>query len=542
MTKAQILDLLEDLENLLRLNDANPFKIRAFEKARDAIAGAPDFEALLARGELTEIPGIGKGIASVIGEFVASGACQERDALRAALPAGLEELTKLSGLGPKKARSVIDALGVHSVAELEYACRENRLVELPGFGAKTQDKILRSIQTWKNAQGKALLGDVLQWGEAFTESLAQGLEGKRVSESGLWRRRQEVLADLEYVVEQGSLSPAQALLARFQESHGAAPIPVSFAEAPRAEFGSALFAQSSSAEHKSQIFLKSPPAQTFETEENLYQLQGLPWIDPVLRESGGEVLLARAGEISQVIEIGAVRGVFHNHTTRSDGTHSAREMVGAARELGLSYIGISDHSRSAFYARGLAAEAIVEQEAELTELQRDFPDVRIFRGVESDILADGALDYEDAVLEKMDFVVASIHSRFQMDESAMTERMLRAIRNPHTRMIGHLTGRILLGRAGYALDMERILSEAAEQGVAIELNAHPSRLDIDWRWGELLRKTGCPVMINPDAHEMAGLAHVRIGELMARKALLPAAQVINTRDTAGVEKWLRTRK
>lgn len=234
-----------------------------------------------------------------------------------------------------------------------------------------------------------------------------------------------------------------------------------------------------------------------------------------------------------------MRGIFHNHTTRSDGAATLEQMVLGAKKLGYEYIGISDHSQSAFYAQGLKQPDLLAQEREVRELQQKHPEIRIFWGIESDILADGELDYEHAVLKKFDFVIASVHSRFKMEREAMTDRILHAIRNPATRFLGHATGRILLGRAGYDLDMERVIDEAARHDVAIEINANPARLDIDWRWGPKLRASHTRVSINPDAHEVAGLEDTRYGIAMARKALLPASLVVNARGVREVEKWLK---
>jgi DNA polymerase (family 10) len=250
------------------------------------------------------------------------------------------------------------------------------------------------------------------------------------------------------------------------------------------------------------------------------------------------VKLAKAGKLDSILAWDGVRGIFHNHTTRSDGTASLEEMVIAAKKQGFQYIGISDHSQSAFYASGLKTDALLEQEKEIRKVQDKHPDIRIFWGIESDILADGSLDYPESMLKRFDFVVASVHSRFQMDKEAMTDRILEAIRNPHTRFLGHATGRILLGRKGYDLHMEKIIAEAAACDVAIELNANPARLDIDWRWGPELRKHGTKISVNPDAHATDEIVNTRFGIMMARKALLPASQVVNGRSVKEVEKWL----
>jgi DNA polymerase (family 10) len=317
-------------------------------------------------------------------------------------------------------------------------------------------------------------------------------------------------------------------------------VKLGFAETAR--FGTELARTTATEESWSAILERSGgEAPEAETEEQFFSAIGLPWIPPEMRETGEEVELARKGELEAVLDWDGLRGCFHNHTTRSDGVSTLEEMVAGARSRGMKYLGISDHSKSAFYAHGLTEVDLAEQEKEIRSVREKYPDVRVFFGVESDILADGSLDYDESTLGRFDFVVASIHSRFQMDRTTMTERILRAVRHPKTTMLGHLTGRILLGRKGYSIDVERIVRECAERKVAIEINASPARLDIDWRWGRLLRETGCLVSINPDAHEVAGLDDVKYGVAVARKALLPASQVLNARETDDVERWLRTR-
>lgn len=283
----------------------------------------------------------------------------------------------------------------------------------------------------------------------------------------------------------------------------------------------------------------SPRPFQCKTEEEFYSQLGLPWIPPETRETGEEVTLARNGQLGKILPWNGIRGVFHNHTNRSDGSATLQEMVSEAERLGYDYIGISDHSQSAFYAQGLKVNLLEEQEREIRALQEKHPKIRIFWGIESDILMDGALDYDSKVLKRFDFVIASIHSRFQMDRQAMTSRIINAIRNPYTRFLGHPTGRLLLGRKEYEVDMESVITEAAKCDVAVEINANPARLDLDWRWGPQMRKTGAVTSVNPDAHEVAGLQDTRFGIAMARKALLSVDQVVNSKSTVEIEKWLK---
>ncbi|HTL13142.1 MAG TPA: helix-hairpin-helix domain-containing protein [Bdellovibrionota bacterium] len=542
-------EILAEIRACMELKGENVFKIRAYEKAEKVLHGRDDIEARAKAGTLTELQGIGKGIAAVVEEFLKTGRSEELEELRKSIPPALRELSRVPGLGPKKAQTVMQELGIQSLGELEYACRENRLAGLKGFGEKMQAKILEGVQFAMATQGQLRWVDAQAHDRAVRDALrAAGVEFEG---AGAFRRRLEVISDLEYVVKLSGAGPkagrggaadpraaAEEGLKRFLgHQPGALPVKLHFAEVPR--FGTALARATGTPEHWAA--LGKPDKVDAPTEEAFYAALKLPYIEPELRETGEEVALARAGGLKGLLPWNGVRGVFHNHTVESDGVATLEEMVAEARRLGFAYIGISDHSQSAFYARGLKSEALTAQEKAIRKLQEKYDDIRIFWGVESDILQDGSLDYPDEVLARMDFVIASIHSRFQMDKAAMTERILTAVRNPRTTMLGHLTGRLLLGRKGYDMDFEQVFAECTKRKVVVEINAHPQRLDVDWRWGPRLRALGVNVSVNPDAHEVAGLSDVVNGVAVARKALLPAAQVVNSRDAAGVERWLRER-
>ncbi|HUP58692.1 MAG TPA: helix-hairpin-helix domain-containing protein [Bdellovibrionota bacterium] len=540
---ADAVALLEEIKRLMDLKGENPFKARAFEKAAASVAGHGDLAERARKGTLTELAGIGKSIAEVLTEFLTTGKSTVRDELMASLPAGLSELTEIPGLGPKKALLLIEELGISSVAELEYACKENRLLKLAGFGAKLQAKILEGVQFRKSTQNQQRLSDAFGAAERVFRVLTQTAGGLRVSETGALRRRMETLSALEYLVELPAEESKAAKLRQSLENAvaalpsgpGSLPARVHFADP--GSFGSELARTTATEAHWKAV--GSPAALRAASEEEFYAAIGTPWIPPEARETGEEVSLARAGKLERLLPWDGIRGVFHNHTTRSDGTASLEEMVAAARERGYEYIGISDHSQSAFYAQGLKTDALADQEREVRKVQEKFPDIRVFWGIESDILADGSLDYDRSVLERFDFVIASVHSRFGMDRDTMTGRILEAVRNPCTRFLGHVTGRLLLGRKGYEVDLERVIAEAASHDVAIEINANPARLDIDWRWGPELRRRGTKVSVNPDAHETAGLDDVKFGVAMARKALLPGELVVNARSVDEVAKWLK---
>lgn len=523
--------LLEEIHQLLLLKGENPFRARAYEKGAQALGGRTDLLERARTQTLTEIAGIGKGMAEILGTYLTQGTVPWVEELRQSIPEGLRELSSVRGIGPKAAARIVDELGIRSLGELEYACRENRLALLKGFGPKSQAKILEDLEFKKTTAGQLTLSEALPVADALGAALTR--EGLQWSEAGALRRRLEVLDRLEFVVR---ANPAGRALSQLQQTlQAASSLPLRLFEAAPGDWGGELYRRTGSDGHLAHAGVLPGP---FETEEAAYRALNLPWIEPAARETGEEVQCARAGHPPRVVQLPELQGVFHLHTTRSDGAGSLEQMVEAARGLGLKYLGVSDHSQSAVYAQGLKPEALREQRAERDRIQEKFDDIRIFWGIESDILLDGSLDYDPATLGAFDFVIASIHTRGKMDRDAMTERLVRAVRNPATRFIGHLTGRILLGRPPFDVDVERVIREASEHQVAIELNAHPSRLDIDWRWGALLRKHQTMTSINPDAHEAQGLSDIRYGVWMAQKALLPHSLILNTRSADQVAAWL----
>ncbi len=533
-------DLLEEIRRLMQLKGENPFKVRAFEKAAQSIAGHEDLAQRARAGTLTELPGVGKGISDVLTEYFIQGTSSVREELEASLPPGLLELTQVPGLGPKKAMALIEELGITSVGELEYACKENRLLKLKGFGEKIQAKILEGIAFQSQTRGKMRLSEAFALAETALVGLLDAAQGLRVCETGALRRRMEILSELDFLVElpmDGARAQERKVSNRAADLSASSGLPVRIHFAPTARFGYELARTTATSEHWAAIGAPAPFDAS--TEDEFFATIALPSIPAEARETGEEVALARAGHLVKLLPWDGVRGVFHNHTVRSDGSATLDEMVTEARRLGFSYIGISDHSQSAFYAQGLKEDALKEQEREIRQAQERHPDIRIFWGIESDILADGSLDYDAKTLSRFDFVVASVHSRFGMDRETMTQRILEAVRNPATRFLGHVTGRLLLGRKGYEVDMERIIDECARHDVAIEINSNPARLDIDWRWGPELRRRGAKVSVNPDAHDTAGLSDIRYGITMARKALLFTDSVVNSRSVKEIEHWLR---
>lgn len=517
--------LLNELSHYLEWAGENPFKVRAFERGAEALAGREDLMDRARAGTLTELEGVGKGIAEVLSEYFLKGTCSLKDELEKKIPKGLPDLVRIRGLGAKRAREIIAQLNVHSIGELEYACRENRLMKLKGFGEKAQAKIMDGIRTLRAASGKKRLGDVDAWVKNF-------LGATSVQPTGALRRRCEVLETLEFIGSKKAIEQAKA------HADGA-PLPIVWIASEVDSFGSDWARTTASDEHWTALETLGGQDHKAATEADFYKALGLKALPPESRET------SIVGPLSyELMDDASVQGVFHNHTTRSDGSHSAEDMVLAARALGYRYIGISDHSPSAVYAHGLKEDDLKAQEKELRDLQQKYPDIRIFWGVESDILADGALDYSEDWLKRFDFVIGSIHSRFQMDREPkeardyMTRRLETALKNPYIDMWGHPTGRLLLGRTGYEFDEEKIFKLAAEYDVAIEINANPERLDLDWRKGGLLRAVGARVVINPDAHNKMDVSDTRFGVTVARKALLDRGRIVNTMSADEVARWL----
>lgn len=570
MSKSQIVATLEQIALLMELAGENPFKSRAFTNgARTLEQQAEDPATLVSTGNLLTVKGIGKGLADAITEMVTTGRSAVYDALRADIPAGLVEMLGIPGLGPKKIRAIHAELGLASVGELEYACNENRLVGLKGFGAKTQEKILKGIDLFKRSRGRHLFADVVATAESLLAQVRRLPGVDRAELAGSIRRRAETikdvdilvatevpetvmaaflaLPDIESVTAQGptktSIRLADGLAVDVRAvQHAAFPYAWQYFTGSQAH-NTALRARAKERGWKLNEYglFDGETLIPCADETAIYAALGLQAIPPELREDWGELMLAERGPLPDLVTLADIQGTFHAHTVASDGAGTLAEMAAGAQALGLRYLGISDHSQSAVYAQGLKPDGLLEQFAAIDALNAAGGGCRVLKGIESDILADGSLDYDDAVLARFDFVIASVHSRFNMDGDAMTRRLVTAIRHPRTTMLGHMTGRLLLARDPYDLDVETILQTAAECGVIIELNANPHRLDIDWRWLRRARELGVLISINPDAHSVAGLADLAYGINVARKGGLTAIDVFNTRPLEDVMAHLATR-
>lgn len=584
MTKNDIAAILEEIGTLLELKGENPFKVRAYQagaRALEAIEES-DLARLIANNELESVKGIGEALGKKIGELRATGRLDFFEKLKASVEPGLVEMLQIPGLGPKKIQALRDKLAVTDIAGLILACTDGRVAGLPGFGAKTQDKILTGIKN-REAYGRRHI-----WWEAraVADQIVAGLKAlphvNRVEAAGSLRRGMETVGDLDFIVaakDGGPIVEWFVSMPGVQEvtAKGETKASVRFQSGlqadlrivPGDQFVFALHHFTGSKDHNVQMRQRAlarglslsewglVPAEGEGTakekaeqrgglpannEKELFAALGLRFIPPELREGLGEIEVAESAELPRLIEFDDLRGVFHNHTTVSDGRNTLAEMTGAAEDIGWEYLGIADHSKSSIQANGLTEERLLNQVAEIRVLNASNRfKTHVFAGVECDILPDGRLDFDDSVLRSLDYVVASVHSVFTQDEAVMTARLIRAIENPRTTMLGHLSGRILLRREGYRVDVTKIVDAAVANGVVMELNASPWRLDLDWRHWRKAAERGLLCAINPDAHDIAGLLHTRAGVNAARKGWLTRAHVVNTRTLAETKAWFAKR-
>jgi DNA polymerase (family 10) len=570
MDKKEVAAVLEEIALLLDLAGENPFKVRAYESGARAVLTFPgDLDAARRSGELARVKGIGKSLTGVIEELLTRGDAALYRELQEKTPPGLLELLQVPGLGPKKARVLFHELNVTNLGELEYACRENRLTALPGFGAKSQERIRAALAGMRRYAGLFRLGDLLPLAESLAAHWRRvpGLE--RLKVAGPVRRRLEVAAAID--LAGATLQPDQILaaLGKIVGTEFAARrtglaevtlpqgVPLRLTLATPETFGAAWLAATGNGNHflalqnlARQQHLELTPQglwadgqlQPCREEADIYRRLGMSLIPPELREGLGEIEAVQAGSLPRLISPEDVKGCFHVHSYYSDGVNSLEELITAAGQRDWSFLGLSDHSQSAYYAGGLKPPDLKRQKQEVDAKRREHPDFALFWGVESDILSDGSLDYPDEVLQGFDFVIASVHSQFNLKREAMTRRLLTAMGNPYCTMLGHSSGRLLLAREPYEHDLEAILTFAGAHRVIMEINASPYRLDLDWRWLRRAKELGILISINPDAHSLEGLDDVNYGVMVARKGWLAPEDVLNTYPPAEVAEILRRRR
>jgi DNA polymerase (family 10) len=576
MTKAQVAQVLEEIGTLLELKGENPFKIRAYANAARSIeAWGGSLSDLQDEEALSKIPGIGKAIAAKIKELAATGSLKYVEDLRAEFPAAILELFSIQGLGAKKIKALYDQLHISSIAELLKACESGRVAALPGFGETTQEKLCRAIADRVKHAGSFQFGQIASEAESLRNHLAGHPDALQVCLAGSYRRRGEIVRDLDFIVATKKPEPIAKLFVEHPlvESIVAqgptkssvrlrSGIQCDLRVVSGAEYPFALNYFTGNKEHniemrnralergwtlneyrlaplpvapgagKKRSTTKIPKVHD---EAELYRALDLDCIPPELRENWGEFEAAETHSLPRLIEAENLRGTFHCHTTASDGHNTLEEMAQAAQALGLEYLGIAEHSRSSIQAHGLDAAKLRAQGAAIRKLNQKFDGFRLFAGIECDILRDGSLDFDDDVLSELDFVVVSIHSVFNLSEADMTRRIIRAISNPFVTVLAHPTGRLLLQREPYVVDVPAVLDAAAETGTWIELNAAPKRLDLDWRWWPLAKKKGVKCVINPDAHRTERLQDLSFGVGIARKGWLTKDDVVNCLPVGKIE-------
>jgi len=540
MENKTIARTLRLLSQLMELHDENPFKVRSIANAAFKIDKLPFPIAIKSLDEMEQVDGLGKSIASKIWELIHSNNIIDLSDLLMQTPPGIVEMMKIKGLGPKKIIVIWKDLGIETVGELYYACNENRLIEAKGFGLKTQEEIKKTIEFNMASNGRFLYSQVESFAEDILERIKSEFKPEFVCLTGQFRRRCEIIDSIDLLLvkefdntmleklESWGLTDLNVLQNQINCKTGQG-IKLNITFCNTSELGWKLISQTGNTEHVETVkaMLKGSEPEG-KSEAEIYKLAGIPFIEPELREGKNEFKLAEINALPELIQYSDLRGSLHNHSTWSDGIHTLEEMaLFCKNDLKLEYFGICDHSKSAFYANGLNELRIASQQREVDELNKKLSPFRIFKGVESDILYDGSLDYSNEVLASFDFVVASIHSVLNMNEEKATERLIKAIENPYTTILGHPTGRLLLSRSGYPIDHKKVIDACVANQVIIEINANPLRLDLDWRWHQYAISKGVLLSINPDAHRKEGFNDMKYGTLVARKGGLSKENCLN---------------
>jgi DNA polymerase (family X) len=570
MQRRSIPAVLDEIGALLEIEGENPFKVKAYYHAAKILAGLDDLDRFIMQGRLREIKGIGETIAAKIVEFAETGEIAYHEELKERIPLGLLELLQVPNLGPKKIKILHDEIDITNLGELEYACQENRLINLFRFGERTQEKILRGIEFLRRHKGEFLFGEIYPAAMKLKERLSEVAHPDLIEICGSVRRRKETVRDIDVLVAAEEWAAVSTRFASMPEVDEVlvegetktscrliSGINADLRVVNRKSFPCALIYFTGSKEHNVRLRgiakrrgLKLNEYGLFEgdspielpDEAAVYEVLGLSFVPPELREDMGEIEAAEIHRLPSLIEMEDLKGAFHVHTESSDGTDSLEAIAETARKMGLSYVGVSDHSRSAYYAGGLKTEDVIRQWQAIDKFNAENSDFCFFKGIESDILPDGNLDYPEEILAGFDFVVASIHSGFNMGKADMEARILKAMKNPYTTIIGHPTGRLLLARDAYQVDMKTIIDAAADHHVVIELNASPYRLDIDWRYLRQAKGKGVMIAIDPDAHSAKGLYELYYGVGIARKGWQELDDILNTMDVARVRAFFQRLK
>ncbi|OEK05729.1 DNA polymerase/3'-5' exonuclease PolX [Roseivirga misakiensis] len=563
MDNATILKQLKLQAALMELHDENSFKIRGYQNAVFNLDKSDIELATLNLQELEQLDGVGKGIAATIFQISTTGVSEALSEYLASTPEGIVELLDIKGIGPKKIKVLWRELGIESGHELKEAANAGLVAKLKGFGDKTQQVIIDALAFKEANANKLHYANAEALLEEVVEKLSAITDIKEVKPIGGLRRNLEVIDRLEILISGDDFDDMETAISDLpefkQDLKASGPItwrgtykehlvPCEFTFTDPSTFIKDLFLRSASDQHLGTAIVDKQTLRdivnsgNFDTEQAIYAAAGMDYVLPELREGTFEIEAAKKGNLPKLVEMTDLKGILHNHSTYSDGKHSLEQMATYCKELGYEYLGICDHSKSAFYANGLNENRIIEQHAEIDRLNEQLAPFKILKGIESDILYDGQLDYEDEVLASFDFIVASVHSVLKMNKQKATQRLLTAIENPYTTVLGHPTGRLLLRREGYPIDHKAVIDHCAKHNVVIEINANPWRLDLDWRWANYALEQGIMLSINPDAHQMSGYHHMKYGLLVGRKGGLTAEMTFNALSLEEITEHFKNKK
>jgi DNA polymerase (family X) len=548
VTNKQIAKAFATLGDLMELHQENPFKIKTYQSAYITLRKLDTPLAEMTTAQMSEIKGIGKASAEKIQELLQSGTMSVLEKYKEITPAGVVEMLQLPGFGPKKVYQIWKDLEIETIGELWYACNENRLIELKGFGLKTQAELKLKIEYFQKSRNKKLYADIESLATEVLAHLQQQLGSVRVELTGAIRRLNPIIDRVEFLVGQTTdiMQLFDNQYFNFEKQIENAylghtvneELPITIYTCEAQEFGSKQFRYTASKDFMDNFLAKYPGVdfKQLNNEQEVFAKVKLPFIAAELRE-GIHKDFEKASTL-KLIENQDIRGVIHCHTTYSDGLHSLSDMAHFVRAAGYEYLAISDHSQAAFYANGLKPDRVMAQMAEIDALNKTFTDFKIFKSIESDILYDGNLDYQEDILKCFDLIIASVHTVLKMDEAKATARIIKAVENPYTTILGHPTGRLLLSREGYPIDYEKVMDACAANGVSIELNANPWRLDLDWSLIPMALERGIKISINPDAHAKEGIYDIQWGVKVARKGGLQAKDCLNALSLAEFEKMI----
>lgn len=571
MDNSEVAKIFQEIGTFLDLKGEKSFKVRAYNNAARIFENLQeDIGSLIEKEELTQIKGIGTVLAEKATEFIATGELQYYDELKNSIPPGLIEMLSIAGLGTKKVNAIYQKLNVRTIGELEYACNENRLRDLEGFGKKSQENILKGIKNFKKYQDLTLYNSAFLEAQKIYESLKKNKNTLRINIAGSLRRKKEVVKDIDIVASSKNPEDLMEAFVSIEEAESVTSqgktkssivlksgINVDLRIVTDKEFPFALHHFTGSKEHNTIMrnrakknklkmneygLFKHGKLIPCKDETEIFKALGLDFIPPELREGLGEVEAAEKSLIPLLLEQKDIKGVFHVHTNYSDGSMSIQEVVNVCKKMGLSYVGIADHSQAASYANGLKEEDIIKQREEIKMINKNLNGFKIFHGIEADILPDGQIDYNPKILSSFDFVIASVHSQFTMSEKEMTARIIKALGNKFVKMLAHPTGRLLLSREPYPVDIKKVIDVAASNNVIMELNSNPYRLDLDWRWFRYAKEKKVKISINPDAHNLEGLKDTYLGVDIARKGWLRSEDCFNSLATKEIANFFSKAK